>query len=80
MGRLPTFLLIAFACCAAAGALDQDQRLSQYAHTAWRIQDGVFSGTPQAITLTRPDDWQPMLSIRRSPGTSQTLLNAVEAK
>jgi hypothetical protein len=25
---------------------------SQCAHTAWRIQDGVFSGAPNAITQT----------------------------
>lgn len=44
--------LIALACCVSAGALDQGQRLSQYAHAAWRIQDGFFSGAPQAITQT----------------------------
>ncbi len=38
--------------CSAAGALDPTQHISQYAHTAWRIQDGFFSGTPQAITQT----------------------------
>lgn len=27
-------------------------RISQYSHTAWRIQDGSFSGVPHAITQT----------------------------
>src|ERR1700742_4660936 len=35
-----------------AKALDPEKRISQYAHTAWRIGDGVFSGTPHAITQT----------------------------
>jgi ligand-binding sensor domain-containing protein/signal transduction histidine kinase len=38
--------------CSAALGLAPDRRISQYAHTAWRIQDGFFSGTPQAITQT----------------------------
>lgn len=32
--------------------LDQDRRISQYAHTAWRVRDGAFAGTPDAITRT----------------------------
>ncbi len=39
--------------CAAAGALNPSRQISQYAHTAWRIQDGDFSGTPHAITQTK---------------------------
>src|SRR5882762_4252951 len=35
-----------------ASALDPNRRISQYAHTAWRVQDGAFSGTPHAITQT----------------------------
>ena len=38
--------------CSSAMALAPDRRISQYAHTAWRIQDGFFSGTPQTITQT----------------------------
>jgi signal transduction histidine kinase/ligand-binding sensor domain-containing protein len=47
-------ILAAFALilCSSALALAPDRRISQYAHTAWRIQDGFFSGTPQAITQT----------------------------
>jgi signal transduction histidine kinase/ligand-binding sensor domain-containing protein len=33
-------------------AVDPATRISQYAHTAWRIQDGAFSGAPSAITQT----------------------------
>lgn len=35
-----------------ARALDPGRRISQYAHTAWRIQDGIFTGAPYAITQT----------------------------
>ncbi|HEY9403566.1 MAG TPA: two-component regulator propeller domain-containing protein, partial [Pyrinomonadaceae bacterium] len=35
-----------------ARAVDPGRRISQYAHTAWRIQDGVFTGAPNAITQT----------------------------
>jgi ligand-binding sensor domain-containing protein len=33
-------------------ALDTSRQLSQYGHTAWRIEDGVFAGTPNVITQT----------------------------
>jgi PAS domain S-box-containing protein len=33
-------------------AVDPDLRISQYAHTAWRVRDGAFAGTPDAITQT----------------------------
>jgi ligand-binding sensor domain-containing protein len=33
-------------------ALDPDRRISQYAHTAWRVRDGAFAGAPSAITQT----------------------------
>jgi len=36
-----------------AFSLDPGKRVSQYGHTAWRIQDGYFSGAPTAITQTR---------------------------
>jgi signal transduction histidine kinase/ligand-binding sensor domain-containing protein len=35
-----------------AFALNPDRQISQYSHTAWRIQDGVFSGAPSAIAQT----------------------------
>jgi ligand-binding sensor domain-containing protein/signal transduction histidine kinase len=33
-------------------AVDPNKQISQYAHTAWRVQDGDFSGTPNAISQT----------------------------
>ena len=35
-----------------AWAVDPSKRISQYGHTAWRIQDGVFNGAPNAIAQT----------------------------
>ncbi|HEY7390857.1 MAG TPA: two-component regulator propeller domain-containing protein [Bryobacteraceae bacterium] len=35
-----------------AKALDPSKFLSQYGHTAWRIEDGAFHGTPHALTQT----------------------------
>ncbi|MGA7473656.1 MAG: two-component regulator propeller domain-containing protein, partial [Candidatus Sulfotelmatobacter sp.] len=46
------FCLPAMLLCASATALDPNRQISQYAHTAWRVQDGAFSGTPHAITQT----------------------------
>jgi ligand-binding sensor domain-containing protein/two-component sensor histidine kinase len=37
----------------AAQALDPNKRLSQYAHTAWRIQDGFLPNTPFWISQTK---------------------------
>src|SRR5258708_3758330 len=36
----------------SAWAVDPTHHISQYAHTAWRIQDGVFSGAPKVIAQT----------------------------
>lgn len=36
-----------------SAALDGDRRLSQYAHTVWRSQEGYFAGPPSSITQTR---------------------------
>ncbi len=48
-------IFLATICLASstARALDPARSLSQYAHSAWRIQDGLFSGTPTAITQTK---------------------------
>ncbi len=35
-----------------AVALNPERQVSQYGHTAWRIQDGMFEGTPHAIAQT----------------------------
>ncbi|HEX4022227.1 MAG TPA: two-component regulator propeller domain-containing protein [Acidobacteriaceae bacterium] len=48
-------LLILFCsvlACPNAKAVDPDRRISQYAHTAWHVRDGIFPGTPTAITQT----------------------------
>jgi PAS domain S-box-containing protein len=37
----------------AAHALDPNKRLTQYAHTAWRIQEGFFPNTPFWISQTK---------------------------
>jgi signal transduction histidine kinase/streptogramin lyase len=44
-------LLLAAATSSLRG-LDPDRHLSQYAHTAWRLQDGALSGSPHAIVQT----------------------------
>ena len=36
----------------SADALDPERRISQYAHTAWRVRDGTFAGAPNAIAQT----------------------------
>jgi signal transduction histidine kinase/ligand-binding sensor domain-containing protein len=36
----------------SSSALNPNRQISQFAHTAWRIADGFFSGTPQAIAQT----------------------------
>jgi PAS domain S-box-containing protein len=46
---LASLLLVALP---RALALNPDHRISQYAHTAWRVRDGAFAGTPDAITQT----------------------------
>ena len=33
-------------------ALNTSRQISQYGHTAWRVEDGVFSGAPNAIAQT----------------------------
>src|ERR1700688_2894740 len=43
------FLLLA---TSSAWSLDPDRHISQYGHTAWRIQDGFFGGTARSITQT----------------------------
>jgi ligand-binding sensor domain-containing protein len=42
------FLFVVASVC----AVDPTRHISQYAHTAWRIHEGVFSGTPNAISQT----------------------------
>src|SRR6202051_3570577 len=34
------------------GALDTSRQISQYGHTAWRIEDGGFAGSPNVMAQT----------------------------
>jgi len=49
---VPVCFLLCFFAPISLWAVDPSLHISQYAHTAWRIQDGVFSGTPRAISQT----------------------------
>ncbi|MEA2538656.1 MAG: hypothetical protein QOH35_22, partial [Acidobacteriaceae bacterium] len=48
---LGCFLLVPF-LASAVFALSPDRHITQYGHTAWRIQDGVFGGQVRSITQT----------------------------
>jgi hypothetical protein len=41
-----------FVLAATTLAVDPTRQITQYAHTAWRIQDGVFNDVPTAVTQT----------------------------
>src|SRR6266850_2917560 len=45
-------LFLFFFAVSSGWAVDPTRHISQYAHTAWRIQDGVFNGSPLAVTQT----------------------------
>jgi signal transduction histidine kinase/ligand-binding sensor domain-containing protein len=49
---LPSYIAMLLLMTMPAMALDPARQISQYAHTAWRTQDGKFSGTPSVITQT----------------------------
>src|ERR1700761_2809465 len=46
-------LLSLWLMLSAAQALDPNKRLTQYAHSAWRIQDGFLPNTPYWISQTK---------------------------
>ena len=51
--RLPLlWLLISLFLSRPARAVDPNNHISQYAHTAWRVQDGIFEGTPRVLAQT----------------------------
>lgn len=55
MKLVSAFLMVcaqAWLISSSACALDSNRHISQYAHTAWRLQDGFLSGTPSTITQT----------------------------
>lgn len=49
---LPFCFLLLFLALGPVWAVDPSSRISQYGHTAWRTQDGVFNGSPIVITQT----------------------------
>src|SRR5712664_4793331 len=51
--RLLLFCVVLFFfTISPVGALDTSRQISQYGHAAWRVEDGVFSGAPNAIAQT----------------------------
>ena len=46
-------LLFLFLISRSVCTLDPNKHISQYAHSAWRMQDGAFSGAPNVITQTK---------------------------
>jgi PAS domain S-box-containing protein len=50
--KMLLFCLIFLLVTRPAGALDTSNQISQYGHTAWRMEDGVFAGTPNVIAQT----------------------------
>ena len=48
LGCFPLILVLA----SSVFALNPDRHITQYGHTAWRIQDGFFGGRVRAITQT----------------------------
>jgi ligand-binding sensor domain-containing protein len=50
-GGLLLFLLL-FPALNSLWALDPSKQITQYAHTSWRRQDGIFNGTTTSITQT----------------------------
>jgi signal transduction histidine kinase/ligand-binding sensor domain-containing protein len=49
-------IILVFLCALLAypfaNAVDPDRRISQYAHSAWRVRDGAFAGAPSSIAQT----------------------------
>src|ERR1700676_4308575 len=45
-------LLLFLFAASSVWAVDPSRHISQYAHSAWRVQDGVFSGAANTITQT----------------------------
>ncbi len=49
-GVVPGLILLSIAT--PASALDPSMRITQYRHTAWRLQEGAFASAPTAIAQT----------------------------
>src|SRR5450432_1181535 len=50
--RLIRWVLLGALLCLPASAVNPESLISQYAHSAWRLQDAPFNGTPWAIAQT----------------------------
>jgi hypothetical protein len=50
--RMFLWCLVFFFFTRPVDALDTSRQISQYGHTAWRIEDGVFAGAPNAMAQT----------------------------
>jgi PAS domain S-box-containing protein len=46
------YFVIFFFTISPVGALDTSRQITQYGHTAWRVEDGVFAGSPNVIAQT----------------------------
>jgi len=51
--RFLAILLLGIVFATRGVALESDRQISQYGHTAWRVQDGSFSGAPTSIAQTQ---------------------------
>ena len=56
--QLPGIIFVGVVACGVAprpamAALDPAVRISQYAHTAWRVRDGSLGGQPNAVGQTK---------------------------
>jgi ligand-binding sensor domain-containing protein len=49
--RLVLLFFLPLLCVTSVWAVDPDRRITQYAHTAWRVQDGIEVGTTVTQTL-----------------------------
>ena len=50
--RIVALCVIGAICQAPAWGLNPNSQMSQFGHTAWRIQDGFFNGSPFALVQT----------------------------
>ena len=51
--RLPMLVILIMGLTKSLMAISPQTQLSQYAHTAWRLQDGLLASAPSAIAQTR---------------------------
>lgn len=54
--RIAVLLALALMQTSSAWAVDASRRFTQYAHSAWRMQDGAFNSAPRSI-VQAPDGY-----------------------